>query len=113
MERRSHPRPGKVMLLRGMLSLFGALWVVPALAWNSLGHKVVAEIAWRELEPGKRQGIVDVLRRHPRLDADFAGKMRGVCRAELLYVACFARGCLIFQASDAIIRGGTWPIPSR
>jgi hypothetical protein len=46
-----------------------------ARAWNALGHKVIAEIAWRELEPSKRQQIVNILRRHPRFDADFAGKM--------------------------------------
>jgi hypothetical protein len=44
-------------------------------AWNALGHKVIAEIAWRELDPKTRQEIVEVLRRHPRFDADFAGKM--------------------------------------
>lgn len=46
-----------------------------ALAWNSLGHKVVAEIAWRQLTPEQRQSIVDTLRRHPRFDTDFAAKM--------------------------------------
>ncbi len=47
----------------------------PALAWNSLGHKAVAEIAWQQLNPSHRQAIVDVLRRHPRFDTDFAAKM--------------------------------------
>ncbi len=46
-----------------------------AFAWNSLGHKVVAEIAWRQLDPATRQQIVDILRRHPRFDTDFQGKM--------------------------------------
>lgn len=46
-----------------------------AQAWNSLGHKVVAEIAWRQLDPPTRQNIVDILRRHPRFDTDFAAKM--------------------------------------
>jgi hypothetical protein len=47
----------------------------PAFAWNSLGHKVVAEIAWQQLEPEQRQKIIDLLRRHPRFDTDFAAKM--------------------------------------
>src|SRR3954453_12656003 len=47
----------------------------PADAWNSHGHKVVAEIAWRQLDPATRQSIVDTLRRHPRFDTDFAAKM--------------------------------------
>jgi hypothetical protein len=45
-----------------------------AAAWNALGHKVVAEIAWRQLSPEQRNTIVETLRRHPRFDADFAGK---------------------------------------
>lgn len=47
----------------------------PAFAWNSLGHKVVAEIAWQQLAPEQRQSIVETLRRHPRFDKDFAAKM--------------------------------------
>jgi hypothetical protein len=47
----------------------------PSLAWNSLGHKTVAEIAWRQLEPTTRQAIVDTIRRHPRFDKDFENKM--------------------------------------
>jgi S1/P1 nuclease len=46
-----------------------------ALAWNALGHKTIAEIAWRQLSPEKRQAIVDTLRRHPRFDKDFAEEM--------------------------------------
>src|SRR3954471_13871293 len=51
--------------------------VIPtqAFAWNSLGHKTVAEIAWRQLDPATRQSIVDTLRRHPRFDKDFSGRM--------------------------------------
>jgi hypothetical protein len=47
----------------------------PVHAWNSLGHKVVAESAWRQLDPTTRQSIVDTLRRHPRFDIDFVAKM--------------------------------------
>lgn len=47
----------------------------PAHAWNSLGHKVVAEIAWQQLDESGRQAIVDILRRHPRFDVDFHSKM--------------------------------------
>jgi hypothetical protein len=52
-----------------------ALSATPAYAWNALGHKVVAEIAWRQLDPPTRQQIVDTLRRHPRFDTDFMAKM--------------------------------------
>src|SRR5690242_15257823 len=46
-----------------------------ASAWNQLGHKLVAEIAWRQLEPKQRQSIVDTIRRHPSFDRDFVAKM--------------------------------------
>jgi hypothetical protein len=55
--------------------LIAASCAVQALAWNSLGHKAVAEIAWRQLDPATRQQIVDTLRRHPRFDLDFQAKM--------------------------------------
>lgn len=47
----------------------------PVFAWNALGHKVVAEIAWQQLEPNERQSIVDTLHRHPRFAEDFVKKM--------------------------------------
>ena len=36
-----------------------------ARAWNHTGHKVVAELAWRELSASKRQAISDLLKKHP------------------------------------------------
>jgi hypothetical protein len=49
--------------------------VSPVHAWNALGHRVVADIAWAQLTPERRKEIVDVLRRHPRFDEDFAKEM--------------------------------------
>ena len=49
--------------------------VAQAHAWNALGHRVVADIAWQQLEPKQRHEIVATLRRHPRFDDDFAKKM--------------------------------------
>jgi hypothetical protein len=63
----------KILSLVAAVAL--ALVGVPAVAWNALGHKTVAEIAWRQLEPEKRQEIVDTLRRHPRFGEDFLQKM--------------------------------------
>src|SRR6476646_10793442 len=57
------------------LILATTILAAPAYAWNNVGHKVVAEIAWRQLTPEQRQTIVDTLRHHPRFDTDFAGKM--------------------------------------
>ena len=46
-----------------------------ALAWNAVGHRVIAEIAWQQLTPERRQEIVDTLRHHPRFAEDFVAKM--------------------------------------
>jgi hypothetical protein len=63
-------------MTRFALAVFLTLTVgASASGFNALGHKVVADIAWRELEPATRRSIVEVLRRHPRFDADFAAKM--------------------------------------
>jgi hypothetical protein len=58
-----------------LLLLVVCLAPANALAWNALGHRTVAEIAWRQLDPATRQSIADLLRRHPRFDKDFASKM--------------------------------------
>jgi hypothetical protein len=77
------------------------LLVVPtqAMAWNALGHKVVAEIAWQQLEPKQRQSVVDILRRHPRFAEDFVNKMP----ADVATAEKSAQDQWIFQ------HAGTWP----
>ncbi len=71
--------PTHLSLLRHRFAILGFAWlallVAPVAAWNALGHKTIAEIAWQQLDPAQRQAIVDVLRRHPRFDRDFADKM--------------------------------------
>ncbi len=47
----------------------------PAAAWNPLGHKVVCEIAWQQLQAETRKKIADTIRRHPRFAEDFAPEM--------------------------------------
>jgi hypothetical protein len=49
--------------------------VTPSHAWNALGHRLIADIAWGELDPQARTQIVDILRRHPRFDEDFAKQL--------------------------------------
>jgi len=48
------------------------LTALPAQAWNALGHKVIADIAWQQLDEPTRAEIIKTLRRHPRFDEDFA-----------------------------------------
>jgi hypothetical protein len=48
------------------LFLFAAAAVaLPAVAWNSVGHRTVAEIAWRQLTPQQRDEFSALLRQHP------------------------------------------------
>jgi hypothetical protein len=93
--------------------------VSPTLAYNALGHKVVAEIAWRELDPAARQNILDTLRRHPRFDLDFTERMTDdVWRADTATQDRWifqhaARGrispadCRQASATDTTVRPGT------
>jgi len=38
------------------------VWLTPTVyAWNSLGHKVVAEIAWQQLNPKQRQECAELV----------------------------------------------------
>jgi hypothetical protein len=47
---------------------------VTAHAWSDAGHKIIAAIAWRQLQPRQRQEILDLLSHHPRYAEDFVGK---------------------------------------
>jgi hypothetical protein len=42
------------MPLRLLLTALITAVATPAPAWNALGHKVIAEIAWQQLEPETR-----------------------------------------------------------
>jgi hypothetical protein len=59
-------------LPRGWFFLVGLLMLLPgvkARAWNSTGHQVGAEIAWRELKPAVREKVLAILRQHPQFAA--------------------------------------------
>ncbi|HTN77675.1 MAG TPA: S1/P1 nuclease [Pirellulaceae bacterium] len=43
--------------------------------WNDLGHKIVASIAWRQLDNDERDKIIALLSKHPRFAEDFSGRM--------------------------------------
>jgi len=61
------------------LLLLAALAVgsMPALAWDAVGHRVSAMVAVEFLEPGVREGLVAVLRGHPRFREDFLDEVPG------------------------------------
>ena len=47
----------------------------PAHAWNATGHKMTAEIAFRQLAAEQQRSVAAVLRAHPRFAEDFAAVM--------------------------------------
>jgi S1/P1 Nuclease len=40
----------------------------PALAWGDLGHRIICEIAFQELEPTARDRVKELIRRDPEFD---------------------------------------------
>ena len=60
------------MLLAG-LTVFGA----PVAAWDSVGHRVSAQVAVEYLDPGVRERLVAILRGHPRFTEDFLEQVPG------------------------------------
>ena len=56
------------MKLRGLslaLAAAGLAWSTPAYAWDELGHRVVARIAWDHMTPAARQNAVRLLQAAP------------------------------------------------
>ena len=60
------------MFLTGFL-FFVTPWV--AQGWNSTGHRIVALIAWEQLDVQTRAKIVKIQKRHERFDEDFEDHM--------------------------------------
>ncbi|HPT49473.1 MAG TPA: S1/P1 nuclease [Accumulibacter sp.] len=52
-------------LFRLMLLTFLAFSGLPAFAWNTAGHRLVATIAWECLDSDTRSTVADILRQHP------------------------------------------------
>lgn len=57
---------GSAAALKIPCALIGlALLALPAGAWNNLGHRAVAELAWRQMDRAERRAASDLLRQHP------------------------------------------------
>jgi hypothetical protein len=59
----------KCRFLSALFVIFGAL-ASPALAWNSVGHEVVAMIAWDQLNDAQRAKLTEILKAHHRYEKD-------------------------------------------
>jgi hypothetical protein len=57
-------------------------WSISAFAWHDAGHRIVASIAYRQLAPAQRSELIEILRTHPRWQADFVQKMPDEIRSE-------------------------------
>lgn len=75
----------------------------PVLAWNDLGHKIVASIAWRQLNNDERDKIVSLLSNHPRFAEDFQGRMPD----------SIAAGSLATKNEWLIQQAAVWPDIAR
>ena len=64
------------MIRRLLLTIVALLFASqPAFAWNGHGHRVIASIAFQELEPDRRLELADRIRNHPRFGEDFDEEM--------------------------------------
>src|SRR4051794_17807553 len=55
-------RRSKQLLLVLLAATFS---VLPAKAWNNVGHRTIAELVWRKLDRDERRAISDLLKQHP------------------------------------------------
>jgi len=50
----------------GLLILLAQLFTTwPAHAWNNVGHRTIAELAWRQMDDDERRAASELLRQHP------------------------------------------------
>ncbi len=68
---RSGLRSRFVKILSSLLVAVSIAAAVPALAWDSVGHRVSAAVAVEYLEPEVRERLLAILRAHPRFAEDF------------------------------------------
>jgi hypothetical protein len=55
--------------LLGMLAcLLVSAWSAPVLAWGDLGHRIICEIAFQELNDSARERVKAMIRRDPEFD---------------------------------------------
>ncbi len=55
----------KKFALSFVLALISTFCVMPALAWNDVGHQITAYVAWQRMTPAARAEAIRILRRAP------------------------------------------------
>ena len=66
--------------MRAALLLSAVLLASPAAAWFDGGHRLIASLAMRRIEPARRAELADILRQHPMYAQDFGGPMPAAAR---------------------------------
>ncbi|HKP68784.1 MAG TPA: hypothetical protein VJV05_05850, partial [Pyrinomonadaceae bacterium] len=55
----------KLVLACAVLVLVAGFFSNPALAWDDVGHKTTAYIAWQRMSPAARETVIKILRAAP------------------------------------------------
>jgi hypothetical protein len=64
------PRYSTRILVSTLVVLTGL--VAPAKAWNNVGHRTIAELAWRQMDKDERGAATELLKQHPHYNAFLA-----------------------------------------
>lgn len=72
-------------------------------AWNHAGHRIIASIAYDQLEPAVQLKLVELLKQHPRFKQDFQSRMPDVIKAANPAI----------QNRWIFMRAATWPDIAR
>lgn len=72
-------------------------------AWNFAGHRIIASIAFDQLEPATQLAMVELLKQHPRYEQDFQSRMPDVIKTASPAI----------QNRWLFMRAATWPDIAR
>ena len=66
---------------------FILIFVQPLWAWNNVGHRAVAELAWRRMDVSQREAASELLRHHPHYETLLTKNIpAGVSREEWAFL---------------------------
>jgi hypothetical protein len=69
------------------ISLFQLFLPASASAWNNVGHRAIAELAWMKMDKGERQAVSELLQQHPHYRSMLVSDVpRGVDKNEWAFL---------------------------
>ncbi|QDT43224.1 S1/P1 Nuclease [Gimesia alba] len=72
-------------------------------AWNYAGHRIIASIAYDQLDPSTQTAMLELLKQHPRFEQDFQSRMPDVIKNASPEI----------QNRWIFMRAATWPDLAR